>query len=85
VTFVRPLLLAAAAAAAALSCSHFQSTSDRTLCSESREMVCLTTLDCTMDDARGCRVCQCSSAMAPSSRSDDYGRTGAPRDRNQSP
>ena len=80
---VRALLFAAAAAA--LSCSHFQSTSDRTLCPESREMVCLTALNCTLDEARGCRVCQCSTATMPGGRPEDSGRDTMPRDRNQPP
>lgn len=79
-------LLLAAAAAAALSCSHFQfAKGDRTLCPESRELVCLTAPDCTMDETRGCRVCQCSTGTPAGSRPEDYGRPDTPRDRNQSP
>jgi hypothetical protein len=80
---MRALLLAAAAAA--LSCSHFRSTNDRTLCPESREQVCLTAPACTMDESRGCRVCQCSTGEVPGGRPEDYGRVDAPRDRNQPP
>jgi hypothetical protein len=78
---MRPFLLLLAAAA--LSCSHLrQSSRDKTLCAESRELVCLTAPDCTMDEARGCRVCQCSTGSM-SIQPEDYGRPpGAPRDRN---
>jgi len=78
-------LLALAAAAATLSCAHFRSTNDRTLCPESRELVCLTAPDCSMDEARGCRVCQCSSGVPAGGRPEDYGQPTTPRDRNQSP
>jgi len=80
---MRVLLLVAAAAA--LSCSHVRASKDKTLCAESRELVCLTTLDCTMDEARGCRVCQCSAGQPAGSRPEDYGQPGVPRDRNQAP
>lgn len=73
------------AAGLGLSCSHFQSTKDRTLCPESRELVCLTAPDCTMDEARGCRVCQCSPATPAGTRPEDYGQPATPRDRNQPP
>lgn len=78
-------LLLAATAAAALSCAHgSQASKDSTLCPESRELVCLTAPACTMDEARGCRVCQCSPAYQPE-RPENAGRPDAPRDRNQSP
>jgi hypothetical protein len=80
---MRRLLLVAAFLA--LSCSHFQNTKDRTLCPESREMVCLTVQDCTMDETRGCRVCQCSAATPVGSRPEDYGQPATPRDRNRAP
>jgi len=38
-----------------------------------------------MDESRGCRTCQCSSALQPGSRPEDYGQPGVPRDRNQAP
>ncbi|HYV44001.1 MAG TPA: hypothetical protein VFA20_04025 [Myxococcaceae bacterium] len=82
---MRRILLGLAAAGLALSCSHFQSTKDRTLCPESRDQVCLTVPDCTMDEARGCRVCQCSAATPTGTRPEDYGQPSTPRDRNQPP
>ncbi|MBI5542835.1 MAG: hypothetical protein HY901_03025 [Deltaproteobacteria bacterium] len=36
--------------------------SDRTVCPEHRDLRCATALECSMDHARGCRVCQCSPA-----------------------
>jgi hypothetical protein len=78
-------LVLLAAAGLALSCSHFQNTKDKTLCPESRDMVCLTAPDCTMDDARGCRVCRCSPATPAGTRPEDYGQPTTPRDRNQPP
>lgn len=78
-------LLLLAAVASALACSHWKQSKDKTLCAESRELVCLTTLDCTMDEARGCRVCHCSAAQPAGGRPEDYGQPGVPRDRNQPP
>ena len=74
-------------AAAVLCCAYLRpSPKDKTLCEESRDLVCLTVATCTMDEARGCRVCQCSSAMQPvGGRPEDYGQPGVPRDRNQAP
>jgi hypothetical protein len=74
-------LLVLAAAAAALSCAHGAKSKDRTLCPESQALMCLTVPDCTMDEARGCRVCQCSPAGNPGARPEDYGQPGTPRDR----
>ncbi len=33
---------------------------DQTVCPEYRDMRCATAPECSMDAARGCRVCQCS-------------------------
>jgi hypothetical protein len=35
---------------------------DKTVCPEFRNLRCATEPDCTMDQARGCRVCRCSPA-----------------------
>lgn len=35
---------------------------DQTVCPEYRDLRCATAPECSMDDARGCRVCQCSPA-----------------------
>ncbi|HVE85845.1 MAG TPA: hypothetical protein VND93_23480 [Myxococcales bacterium] len=80
---MRALLLAAAAAA--LACAHGQQaqSKDRTLCPESQDLVCLTAPSCTMDESRGCRVCQCSSAYGPTRP--ESGSPDVPRDRNQDP
>lgn len=32
---------------------------DLTVCPEYRDLRCLTAPDCSMDEKRGCRVCQC--------------------------
>ena len=36
---------------------------DKTVCDEYRAMRCATTPECSMDHARGCRVCQCQPAI----------------------
>lgn len=38
--------------------------SDRTVCPEYRDLRCMTRVECSMNAARGCQVCQCSSAAA---------------------
>jgi len=82
---MRKLLLAAAAAAALLACTRgARPTKDRTVCPESQDLICLTAPTCTMDEARGCRVCQCSTAF-DQGRPESYGRPEVPRDRNQPP
>ena len=35
---------------------------DQTVCPEYRDMRCVTAPECSLDVARGCRVCQCSPA-----------------------
>jgi hypothetical protein len=37
---------------------------DTTVCAEYRGLFCATAPECSMDQARGCRVCQCSPAAA---------------------
>jgi hypothetical protein len=46
--------------------------SDRTVCPEYRDLRCMTRVECSMNAARGCQVCQCSPSGAP---------TGIPPDR----
>jgi len=41
-------------------CAHVKD--DQTICAESRGVRCLPQTVCTMDAARGCRVCQCAPA-----------------------
>ncbi len=57
---MRQALLAAAAALALSGCASLKK--DRTVCPEYRNLRCGTEPDCTMDQARGCRVCRCSPA-----------------------
>jgi hypothetical protein len=40
---------------------------DRTVCPEYRDMRCATPPECSMDEARGCRVCQCSRPVGADS------------------
>ncbi len=59
--------LALAAIAALFACSHgkakpYSLKNDKTICAEYRDLVCLTAEECSMDEQRGCRVCQCSPA-----------------------
>jgi hypothetical protein len=59
--FGRRARLGAALALALLSgCAHF--VNDTSVCPESRDLHCLTPPECSLDDARGCRICQCSPA-----------------------
>jgi len=60
-------------------CAHMQPlTNDKTVCPEYRSLTCASAPECSMDSARGCRVCQCSRSHA-----DQYGTlpTGVPPDR----
>jgi len=41
-------------------------TNDAGLCPESKGLRCVAGTDCSNDSSRGCRVCQCSSALSPS-------------------
>jgi len=36
------------------------------VCPESKGLRCVAGTDCVSDKSRGCRVCQCSSALSPS-------------------
>jgi hypothetical protein len=36
------------------------------VCPESKGLRCVAGTDCSNDSSRGCRVCQCSSALSPS-------------------
>lgn len=52
--------------------------SDKTVCSEYRDLRCATAPECSMDAERGCRVCQCS----PAAQGQEGGLpTGVPPDR----
>ena len=48
---------------ASASCAHHQK--DRTVCPEYRELRCVAGTRCSMDQARGCRVCQCAPFDQP--------------------
>jgi hypothetical protein len=56
---MKPLLWIALALT--LGCAHSKQKKDGTICPEFRDQVCLAGQDCTMDQSRGCRVCQCVS------------------------
>jgi hypothetical protein len=49
-------------------CAHFQS-KDQTICPEYRSQVCLAGQQCSMDEERGCRVCQCDQGVPGSTDS----------------
>jgi hypothetical protein len=53
-------------------CAHMQG--DATVCPEYRALRCATAPECSMDQARGCRVCACS----PSRSADREGRLTNP-------
>jgi hypothetical protein len=53
-------VLSLAASLAGLSCATLRK--DQTVCPEFRELRCMTEVDCTYDQGRGCRVCACSDA-----------------------
>lgn len=55
---MRGLLLIALAGLAA-GCATLKN--DRTVCPEYRELRCVAGADCSMDETRGCKVCQCAS------------------------
>jgi hypothetical protein len=57
--FLIGLMILASSAAA---CAH---TNSATVCSESRDLRCMTTPQCAIDPARGCQVCSCSPAFDP--------------------
>ena len=50
---------------------------DTSMCPESRTLRCITPLECSLDDARGCRVCQC----APAGGADPYAPNPLPDER----
>lgn len=54
---------------------------DRTVCPEYRELRCVGGAECSMDEVRGCKVCQCAS-MDPET-TDRQGRI--PDQRNPDP
>lgn len=41
-------------------CAHMRE--DTTVCPEYRELRCLTSVECSMDEQRGCKVCRCAPA-----------------------
>jgi hypothetical protein len=67
---MRTFSLVASAAFAALlvlgACATLRG--DQTVCPEHRDMRCATAPECSMDAARGCRVCQCSPAVGADSK-----------------
>jgi hypothetical protein len=54
---------------AGASCAHQQK--DRTVCPEYRNMRCVAGSRCSMDHARGCRVCQCDALDQPAEHPPD--------------
>ncbi|MDQ3265298.1 MAG: hypothetical protein M3Y59_16850 [Myxococcota bacterium] len=60
-------------------CSHLKN--DRTVCPEYRDLRCVGAPECSMNQERGCRVCQCGS-LDPD-QSDPSGRQ--PDQRNPDP
>ena len=54
------LLLGAGALGALAACATLKK--DQTVCPEFRNLRCAGRTVCDMDDARGCRVCQCEDA-----------------------
>lgn len=57
--FVVVVVLALAA------CRTPRQAGDETVCAEHRDIKCVTAVECTMDAARGCRVCQCAPWQEP--------------------
>jgi hypothetical protein len=53
-----PLVLLAVAACATAQPLR----SNETVCPEYRNLTCLTTVECTLDAARGCQVCRCEQS-----------------------
>lgn len=49
----------------ALRGSFYSLENDKTVCPEYRDLMCMSAVECSMDEKRGCRVCQCSPADAP--------------------
>ncbi len=68
------VFLAVLAAASLAGCATMKG--DKTVCPEYRGLHCATAPECSMDQARGCRVCQCQAA----DRSDGRLPTGVPPD-----
>jgi hypothetical protein len=63
----RSVALAVVAAAALGACRHNQELEEKkgeTRCPESRNLTCITGLDCSLDRERGCERCECSKADA---------------------
>jgi hypothetical protein len=54
-----------------LACAH--TPKDKTICPEYRNLTCVGGVNCTMDETRGCRVCQCVGFNTyDSSRPENY-------------
>jgi len=68
-------------AVAFASCATMKS--DLTVCPEYRGLRCMTAVECSMNAARGCQVCQCSPAgpTSPGPMSPGPAPTGIPPDR----
>ena len=61
----RWLMLATVGAVALAGCRHGSEREEKrgeTRCAESRNLTCVTGVNCTMDRERGCEVCRCSTA-----------------------
>jgi hypothetical protein len=56
----RPALLLVLLAA----CAHAKPEEQASRCAESRSLSCLTPMECSYDEARGCSVCQCAKQWA---------------------
>lgn len=59
------MLAVVGAAALSASCRHGAERDEKkgeTRCVESRNLSCVTGVNCTMDHDRGCEVCRCSTA-----------------------
>jgi hypothetical protein len=69
---------AVAAVALLAGCTHSQKEVAR--CPDSKDLFCLTAVECSMDKKRGCEVCQCSKG--PGAREEDARLpSGTPPDR----
>jgi hypothetical protein len=60
---MRRVLTLSAVAALLFGCAAI-SKKDSTVCAEYRGIICATAPECSMDQTRGCRVCQCSPGAA---------------------
>lgn len=63
---MKHLLLVGLAGLSLAGCATLKN--DRTVCPEYRGMHCATRPECSMDQARGCQVCQCQPAATNDGR-----------------